>query len=256
MEGPRPTGEKRRDARSQSLGSSVFLLGLGSHEVVDDGGQEAHDADDQERPAGADLSQVAEADAQDGEVEVREGGGGEAKAGEDGHADGRQEGDEQAVHEGAGNAALHAAAGVTKDAGGSTAEEVRNNTGEDEGHGHEGGIDDAQDAEADDATYEGGEEADDHGVRSIGEGDRAVDGGDGARDQLGSDALEGGDDLANDQTHAGEDDVDAAGEGRAGGQGPHDPVGAGLGANVQQLVEVLELGGPRHPGCRGPRPRR
>ena len=220
------------------LSSDLVLRG---DEVVHDRRDEEEDADDEERGAGQGLSQVAEQDAEPGEVGVGERGGGEAEAREDRHADGRQEGDEQAVDEGARDAALHAALGVAEDTSGGAAEEVRDNAGENQGNGSEVGVDGRQDDQADNASGEGDQEADDDRVRSVGVRNRAVDGGDGAGDELLGDALEGRDDLADDQTDAGEDDVDAASEGAARGEGPDDPVGLGLGADVEQLVEVGEL---------------
>ncbi len=45
--------------------------------------------------------------------------------------------------------------------------------------------------------------------------------------------------LANDQTDTGQNDVNAASEGEAAGKRPDNPV-SGLGTNVQQVAEVLK----------------
>ena len=140
----------------------------------------------------------------------------------------------------ASNAALDAALCVTKDACGCAAEEVRNNAWEDQSNCCNLRVNNTKDKQAQDATDEGAQEADNNGVWSIGECDWAVDCWLCTRDKLLSNALECRNNLANDQTDTGQNDVNTTSEGEAAGKCPDNPVSGGLGTNVEQVAEVLE----------------
>ena len=140
----------------------------------------------------------------------------------------------------ASDAALDAALCVTKDTCGCAAEEVRNNAWENQSNSCDLCINDTQDKQAQDAANEGTQEADNNGVWSIGECDWAVDCWLCTRDKLLSNALECRNNLANDQTDTGQNDVNATSEGKTAGKCPDNPVSGGLGANVQQVAEVLK----------------
>ena len=131
-------------------------------------------------------------------------------------------------------AALQAAFRVGEYAGGSAAEEVRHYAGQDDRQGvAKAGVDAQQDEHAYHTAYEGYQEADQYGVRGVREYDGAVDRGLRVGNQLICDTLEGRNDLSQDQTHAGEDDVDGAGEVHAAYQRIYKPVGiAGQGRSA------------------------
>lgn len=113
----------------------------------------------------------------------------------------RQDHDEDAVEDAADDGAATTVDGVTEDTSSAASEEVGHNAGDDEG-AHEAG-----DSHADQRAKRGEHKAEDNGVRGIGEQDRAVQSGARIGDELHRDALEGGDELGEQQADAGEQDV-------------------------------------------------
>ena len=144
------------------------------------------------------------------------------------------------MDKGTSDAALDAALCVTKNASSCAAEEVRNNAWEDQSNCCDLSVDNAQDKQAQDTADEGAQEADNNGVWSIGECDWAVDCWLCTRDKLLSNTLECRNNLANDQTDTGQNDVNTTSKGEAAGKCPDNPVSGGLGTNVQQVAEVLK----------------
>ena len=122
--------------------------------------------------------------------------------------DGGHQGDEQTVDDAGDNGAAATAHCIGKDGGGTTGEEIGHDAGDDHGQTEKGPQE-----HADDGANGGEDEAVNDGIGCEGEQNRAVKCGTGTGDDLLCNAIEGGNQLGDEQTNTGEQNEQANAEG-------------------------------------------